>query len=44
MFKILVITDDKQSSINQCDSLVRELKRSKKKNQCKIYESYWKIY
>ena len=31
MFKILVITDDKQSSINQCDSLVRELKRSKKK-------------
>lgn len=31
MFKILVITDDKQSSVNQCDSLVRELKRSKKK-------------
>lgn len=31
MFKILVIIDDKQSSINQCDSLVKELKRSKKK-------------
>ena len=31
MFKILVIIDDKLSSINQCDSLVSELKRSKKK-------------
>tara|TARA_B100001057_G_scaffold197147_1_gene197857 strand:+ start:220 stop:1173 length:954 start_codon:yes stop_codon:yes gene_type:complete len=31
MFKILVIVDDKLSSLNQCDSLISELKRSKKK-------------
>ena len=31
MFKILVITDDKQSSINQCDSLVKRIKKIKKK-------------
>ena len=31
MFKILVIFDDKLSSINQCDSLISEIKKSKKK-------------
>ena len=31
MFKILVIVDDKLSSINQCDSLISELKKSRKK-------------
>ena len=31
MYKILVIVDDKLSSINQCDSLINELKKSKRK-------------
>ncbi len=31
MFKILVIVDDKLSSINQCESLINELKKSKRK-------------
>ena len=39
MFKILVIFDDKLSSINQCDSLIDELKRSKKK----IVVKYMKV-
>ena len=29
MYKILVITDSKLSSLNQCDSIVSELKKSK---------------
>ena len=32
MFKILVITDTKLSSINQCNSVVNELTSSKKIN------------
>ena len=41
MFNILVITDNKLSSLNQCNSIINELKRISKK---KIMVKYMKVY
>ena len=41
MFNILVITDDKLSSLNQCNSIINELKRISKK---KIVVEYMEVY
>ena len=41
MFNILVITDNKLSSLNQCNSIINELKRISNK---KIFVEYMKVY
>ena len=38
MLNILVITDYKLSSLNQCNSIINELKKTLKKINHKIYE------
>jgi len=40
MFNILAITDNKLSSLNQCNSIINELKRTSKK---KIVVKYMKV-
>ena len=41
MFNILAITDNKLSSLNQCNSIINELKRISKK---KIVVEYMEVY
>ena len=41
MFNILAITDNKLSSLNQCNSIINELKRVSKK---KIVVEYMEVY
>ena len=41
MFNILAITDNKLSSLNQCNSIINELKRISKK---KIAVEYMEVY
>ena len=46
MFKILIITDTKLSSLNQCNSIVSELKSSKiiEIKYIKIYKSFFHLF
>ena len=48
MFNILAITDNKLSSLNQCNSIINELKRISKKKQLlniwKFIGAYQAIY
>ena len=46
MFKILVITDGKLSSLNQCNSIINELKIAKKINlrYIKIKKSFFHFF
>ena len=41
MFNILAVTDNKLSSLNQCNSIINELKRISKK---KIVVEYMEVY